>query len=192
MRGLTLTVGFALVIAAAGLLGLLALAGRLSVTTEHPPEIAIALRQIQELNELTVLRVPVQFIHEARLQGQLGGIAVLLDVHGQVDLGIDMSKVELTDVDTASRTATLLLPPVHVVSSRIDLEATRIYRIDRWSLWRCVVGEAGSRQVVAEALSEAESLIRASDEGQAHAGQAEARARFVCSEAAARLAWALR
>ena len=151
--------------------------------------LAIALRQIQEMQDLTVLRVPVHFIHESNLHGRMGGIRCLLDTHGSYDLGVDLSRVEFTDIDPQRRTVTLQLPSARVVSRRIDMEATRVLRVDRFGLWWVALGEAGARQVVQKALRESEQLVQKASLKLSHHEQASQRAKAICGEVATKLGW---
>ena len=154
--------------------------------------LAIVLRQIQEMQDLTVLRVPVHFIHESTLHGRLGGIRCLLDTHGSYDLGVDLSQVRFTDIDPQQRLVTLQLPSAHVVSRRIDMEATRVLRVDRFGLWHFALGEAGARQVVQKALRESEQMIHRRSHDEHHLKDAGTRAKAICTEVVTKLGWEVR
>ncbi len=175
---------------AAGLLGLDALAGRWSRSQQV--EIGVALKKIRQLQDLVVLRVPVQFIHDSAMRGRLGGIACLLDVQGQADLGVDLSRATLTDVDHAARTATLQLPPARPLNSRLDLQATRILRLERIGLWQILPTPAGERQLLQRAMTQCESALRRLAHDEDLLDHAHQRARALCIELARQLGWTLR
>ncbi len=136
MIRLTSLILLALALLAAGLLGLDGLVGRRA--EQHHVEIGVALKKIHELHDLVTLRVPVQFVHDAAIRGRLGGVACLLDIQGQADLGVDLAQARLTDVNDRTRTATLHLPDAGVANARLDLHASRILRLERHGLWQIV------------------------------------------------------
>ncbi len=125
-----------------------------------PAELQVVLRQVQTLSDLTVLRVPVHFLHEAGIDGHTGGIRTLVQVEGSVDLGVDVSRAQLTQIDPAARTAVLQLPSAKVLHAKVDMAATRVLRVDRRGLWWVVPGEAGGREVIQKALSQAQHKVQ--------------------------------
>ena len=93
------------------------------------------LSGIIKLAELVTLRVPVSTVTTTELIGYTGSIRCIVIVKGEVELGVDLEQVRLEDVDTVSRTATLVLPMPTVHAARLDLDRTHIYSIDRCGLW---------------------------------------------------------
>ena len=76
--------------------------------------------------------------------------------------------MEFTDSDATGKVITLQLPSPHVVSRRIDREATRVHRVDRFGLRHLAFGEAGARQVVQQALTESEKVVHKTNQELSH------------------------
>jgi hypothetical protein len=151
----------------------------------------VMLRRIQNMSHLTVHRLAVQFVQQEGLDGRLGGLHCLIEVCGDVDMGVDLRKAELTDVDPANRTARLLLPPAEVVSARLDMRATRIYSLGRYGLWRIVPSDAGERRLIERALTQAEQAVRKAGSEPHQLQQAHQRAQELCRELATAAGWTL-
>lgn len=77
-----------------------------------------SLAAIQSMSELAAIRV---HIHDF-LEGANGDYEGKWIVHGEIILGIDLSKVAYAAVDHDKRQITLRLPPPHLVSTKVDHE----------------------------------------------------------------------
>ena len=66
------------------------------------------LEQIQTLASLTTLKINVADALVTQLAGRTGGIRAVLVVHGNVTLGVDLSKARFESVDQRNRTAVLV------------------------------------------------------------------------------------
>lgn len=172
--------------------GLLLAAPLVHMNMNPPPEAVIMLRKVQALSDLAVLRVPVHLLHEAGIDGLSGGVRTLVQVEGSVDLGVDLSRARLIQIDPVARTAVLQLPPAKVIHATVDMAATRVLRVDRRGLWWVVPGEAGGREVIQKALAQAQHKVQRAGDKSEHLRQAEQRARQLCIELAAEAGWTLR
>jgi uncharacterized protein DUF4230 len=93
------------------------------------------VRQIQQLQRLETVRYSMDKIisgeHDNPYLPQfLAGDKLLLVVHGEVIGGIDLSKLQTTDVAIHGRDITVHLPPSEIFSTRLDNEKTRVFSRD--------------------------------------------------------------
>lgn len=148
-----------------GLLGV-SLGGRFK---SNPPIEATpaVIGRITELAELVVLRVPVSKVHVTKLGGYVGSVSCLVLVNGELELGNDLARARWEDVDTEARTAKLILAEPVVRRARLDHDQTSVYRIDRGGLRKGLPSAEPSRQVVNQAMIEAQADIEdAGDDSQ--------------------------
>ena len=116
-----------------GLLRLLGMfrSGQTSINVSQPT----VVRQIQQLQRLeTVTYTMDKIISGERdnpyLPKFLAGDRLLLVVHGQVIGGVDLAKVQPSDVVVHGETITFHLPQAEVFSTVIDNAKTRVYSRD--------------------------------------------------------------
>lgn len=124
-------------------------------SASHAPTI----EQIQQLASLTVLHIPVADVQVYTLTGYTGGIQAALVVKGDVEIATDLTAARLEMVDIDHRQAFLVLSPPVAIRPRVDHERTKIYKIDRSGLWQIIPGEAGERDLVNNAMQDAQRLI---------------------------------
>ncbi|MGA8035483.1 MAG: DUF4230 domain-containing protein [Candidatus Acidiferrales bacterium] len=103
-------------------------------TTFHVDQPTV-VRQIQQLQRLETVRYTMDKIisgeHDNPYLPQfLAGDRLLLVVHGEVVGGIDLTKLQPTDVAIRGRDITVQLPPSEVFSTRLDNAKTRVYSRD--------------------------------------------------------------
>ena len=80
-----------------------------------PPVIAYdlgpVLEQIHAMSSLTTLRVEVADVQSpTELQGKTGGVHLVLVIHGEVMIGVDLSQARFESVDDGKRNVILRLP----------------------------------------------------------------------------------
>lgn len=134
------------------------------------------LGRITELSELVTLRVPVSELRATTISGYTGTISCLLLVHGDVELGIDLDKARLKDVDPKNRTATVVLPEPTPRRARLDHRRTKVYRIDRTGLWHIRYTDEKARRVVNQAYREAQVAVERAGQDEKLRAQARRRA----------------
>jgi Protein of unknown function (DUF4230) len=90
------------------------------------------LNRIQQLERLETVRFYIDKIvsgeHESRyLPEFLSGDRLLLIVHGEVIAGIDLSKVQASDIIVRNKNVIVRIPKAEVFTVRIDNQRTRVY-----------------------------------------------------------------
>ena len=88
------------------------------------------VQRIQRLQRLETVVYSMEKIvtgtqDNAYLPKFLGGDRILLIVHGEVVAGIDLGKLDETQIDIKGRNIEIELPPAEVFSTRIDNERTK-------------------------------------------------------------------
>lgn len=116
-----------------GLLRLMGMfrSGQTSINVSQPT----VVRQIQQLQRLETVTYTMDKIisgerDNAYLPKFLAGDRLLLVVHGQVIGGVDLAKVQPSDVVVHGETITFHLPQAEVFSTVIDNAKTRVYSRD--------------------------------------------------------------
>ena len=121
-----------------------------------PPATAgspITLEQIRNCAELVTLRVPLQQLVEARIDGYVGGVRCLALARGEVLIATDLEKAQLS---YHAGGVTLTLEQPRVISCTLDLEQTSVIFVGRGGLWKTLPGEAGESAVIERTLRHAE------------------------------------
>jgi hypothetical protein len=130
-RGSTTTgvlLGFTLTLLIGGLAVWLVRGSGVRIDTSRPA----VVRRIQQLQRLETVVFGMDKIvsggQESRyLPKLLAGDRLLLIVYGEVNAGVDLGKIDASQIDVTGRSVTLTLPPAEIFSTRIDNERTRVY-----------------------------------------------------------------
>lgn len=130
-----------------------------------PAASVVVVDQLRQTRELIGLIVEVAEPRRSTNTGKLGGIEVTLMVHGEAHLGVDLSAMQIDAVDESNKQLMISLPPPTVRMAKVDMQRTIFVRHHRYGLWPLVQVERVDRQIVAQALADAEQAIR-------HAGEA--------------------
>ncbi|MGA3212460.1 MAG: DUF4230 domain-containing protein [Terriglobales bacterium] len=106
-------------------------AGRTRIDVSQPT----VVRQIRQLQRLETVSYTMDKIITGErsnpyLPNLLAGDRLLPVVHGEVIGGVDLAKVQPSDVDVQGRRVSLRLPGAEVFSTRIDSAKTRVYARD--------------------------------------------------------------
>jgi hypothetical protein len=127
------TIGFLLGVVTAALASLIAWqafkpASGVRFDTSRPT----VVRQIQDLQRLETVFFSMDKIVSGGWESRflptfLSGERLLLVVYGDVTAGVDLGRVETTDVSVSGQTIRLKLPDAEVFSARVDNERTRVY-----------------------------------------------------------------
>lgn len=93
------------------------------------------VRQIQQLQRLETVRYSVDKIisgerDSAYLPKFLVSDRLLLVVHGEVIGGLDLSRLQSSDVSVRGRVVTIHLPSPEILVTRVDNAKTRVYSRD--------------------------------------------------------------
>ena len=90
------------------------------------------VQRIQRLQRLETVVYSMEKIvtgtqDNAYLPKFLGGDRILLIVHGEVVAGIDLGKLDESQIEINGRNIEIGLPPTEVFSTRLDNERTKVY-----------------------------------------------------------------
>jgi len=117
------------------------------------------IEQVRELASLVTLDVPISDTQVSKLKGFVGGVELILSVHGDVQIATDLSQARFDRIDERVQSATLTLPRPLVQRPRIDHEKTRILEITRGGMWRLVPGQAGESALINQAMLTAQHML---------------------------------
>jgi hypothetical protein len=120
--------GFTLTLLIGGLAVWLVRGSGVRIDTSRPA----VVRRIQQLQRMETVVFGMDKIvsggQESRyLPKLLAGDRLLLIVYGEVNAGVDLGKIDASQIDVTGRSVTLTLPPAEIFSTRIDNERTRVY-----------------------------------------------------------------
>lgn len=137
---------------------LLLLASDPEPAPQQPPSHP-TIEQIRQLAELVVLRISVNDIQTTTLSGYIGGIDLILIVHGEVQVACDLEKARFVSMDQRNKRVVLALPNPTITAPTLDHFRTKVYRISRTGMWRILPGPAGETQVVNMAMEHAQRIL---------------------------------
>jgi hypothetical protein len=105
--------------------------GRVLINVDQPT----VVRQIQKLQRLETVSYTMDKIisggHDNPLLPKfLASGRVLLVVHGEVIAGVDLGKLQASDVLISNRKISVSLPKAEILVTRLDNEKTRVYSRD--------------------------------------------------------------
>jgi uncharacterized protein DUF4230 len=105
--------------------------GRVVIQADQPT----VVRQIQQLQRLETVRYTMDKIisgerDEPYIPKFLVSDRLLLVVHGEVIGGVDLSKLQASDVTVHGRKAVVHLPAAEILVTRLDSAKTRVYSRD--------------------------------------------------------------
>jgi hypothetical protein len=104
-------------------------------------DVGPVLEQIHTMSSLTTLRVEVADALVTELRGRTGGVQAVVVIHGEVMIGVDLSRAKFESVDETRRNAILLLPEPNVQSISLDHNRTKVVGLNTIGLWIMVPGE---------------------------------------------------
>ena len=143
------------------LLGIGILIGITLRTNHRSPEVkrssdALTIEQVKELSTLLTRRIEIADVSVTRLDGELGAVEAALLVRGHVDLGVDLDKAQLTEIDDSTKSAILWLPQPVVSSASLDHSRTRIVALNYEGVWKLNPQPGPARHVLERALASAQ------------------------------------
>ncbi len=139
----------------------IALAMKSWLVPREPLQAGQIIEAVQGMSSLVTLRVQVSDVQFTEIRGYTGSIRAALLVRGEVELGTDLSRAQLVDVDSVKRTATLVLPRPTLHTAKVDLAKTRLVALSKRGLWWIVPGTDAEEAVVFRAYREAEQAMAA-------------------------------
>lgn len=159
---------------------------------EESPHGPLTIQQIQAVAELVTTRIEVADVRDCRIRGRTGGTQAIVVVKGQILLGVDLQQADLIDVNTTSRTATLVLPQPRVISVRLDHQQTRIVAMGPYGLWQMVPWRTKDAEVVNRAYAEAQQALEQAAAQSELIAQARAHAQGVLDRFGQAVSWQIK
>lgn len=145
-----------LILAATGLLittfWILPISANNSSSHDRGPSVA----EVQRLARLATLRVSVSFVQDASSKSIFGTLHGIWLIHGDATLAIDLSSVEVIEVNERDRTAKIRMILPDVESFRIDHEQTKLYDL----VGNFTFGDEARASLQSKAMREAEERVR--------------------------------
>lgn len=129
--------------------------------------------QLEQIGELTSTRVHVTDVLGAEGEGYRGSWLI----NGDALLSCDVSTAKIVHFDAEARTATIKLPPLHVISARVDHGRTKNWSVEKttWLPWRW--GDQGIMRDAA--MFHAQQLVETAAGSERHLGPAKAQAELL-------------
>jgi len=139
--------------------------------------------QLERIGELAATRVHVTDVLYAEGEGYRGSWLI----NGDALLSCDMSKGTLIDVDSEARTATIRMPPLRVISARVNHDKTKTWSVEKttWLPWRW--GDQGVMRDAA--MFHAQQLVETSAGSECHLGPARAHTELLIERAYQFIEW---
>ena len=134
------------------------------------PSMGPTVTQLERLGELTTTRVHVTDVLTAEGEGYRGSWLI----KGDALLSCDMSKAKIMKLNPEKRTATIRLPPLRVISARVDHSKTKTWSVEKtsWLPWRW-----GDQGIVRDtAMFHAQKLVETAAGSERNRGPAKAQA----------------
>ena len=114
----------------------------------------IVLNALREVSELVLVERSFHQTIKRELDGYLGGQIVHVEAVGMQQLGLDLSRVRVVDIDPTRKHAVLKLPPVEVLHAGLDHEATSISAYET-GLWPMSLAPSPAAGMIDDVLEEA-------------------------------------
>ncbi len=133
------------------------------------------IEAVQGLSSLVTLRVTVRDVLVTDIHGYTGGVTAVLVVGGEVEWATDVVAARLEQINSVSRTVTVVLPPPTLHAVRIDTAKTKIATLTVHGLWIVVPGSEAEKAVVNRAYVSAEQAVRSAGEGASFGIEAQRR-----------------
>ena len=124
------------------------------------------ITQLEQIGELAAMRVHVTDVLYAEGEGHRGSWLI----NGDALLSCDVSKATLVEVDIKSKSARIRLPPLRVISARVNHDKTKTWSVEKttWLPWRW--GDQGAMRDAA--MFHAQQLIETAASSERHLGPA--------------------
>ena len=129
--------------------------------------------QLEKIGELAATRIHVTDILHAEGNGYRGSWLI----SGDALLSCDMSKATLVDLNTEARTATIRMPPLRVITARVNHDKTKTWSVEKttWLPWKW--GDQGVMRDAA--MFHAQQLIETAASSERHLCPARAHAEML-------------
>jgi len=100
---------------------------------------SVVVKQVQEMSELTTALFTMEAVVPTQQDATMGGVVIgstklLYIAHGEVRAGLDLSKLEPTDIQAQGDALTIRLPMPKLLDSKIDVGRSSVYDYSRGAL----------------------------------------------------------
>lgn len=136
-----------------------------TVTPTPTPWPILVVERIQGLGRLETVKYTVEHVVEKKQEGQrilffeLGSYRLLVVAYGEVVAGVDLARVRPEDVRVEGSKVTVTLPRAEILSSKVDPDRTRIYKVEQDFISQLLGENEVDRELVLELLAQAEGEI---------------------------------
>jgi hypothetical protein len=132
--------------------------------------------QLEKLGELTTTRVHITDLLWAEGEGYRGSWLI----SGDALLSCDVSNAKIMNVNAETRTALILLPPLRVISARVNHDKTKTWSVEKttWLPWNW--GDQGVMRDAA--MFHAQQLIESAAGSERNLGPARAQAELLIQQ----------
>jgi hypothetical protein len=157
----------------------------------HPPQAtpkvdvqSVVIQQVRNASELTTAVFTMEAVVPTSQDSNIGGFVLgttklLYIAHGQVQAGVDLSKLTSANVQLAGDQIQIQLPPPYILDSKIDVSRSNVYDYNRGMLG---LGPDVAPQLQALAQQEALKKIVAAACGDGVLTKASDRAKLVVTQ----------
>jgi hypothetical protein len=106
---------------------------------QPPPQVdvrSVVVQQVRGVSELTTAIFAMEAVVPASRDRTLGGYTIgkttlLYIAYGEVRAGVDLAKLDESDIQLTANTLRLQLPPPEILDSKIDVTRSNVYDYDR-------------------------------------------------------------
>lgn len=154
----------------------------------HEPS-APRIEQVRALASLVTLDVPIADLHVSELDGLTGGLRMVVNVRGDVQIMTDLNRARFEEMDAERQDVVLVLPRPEPQRPRVDHERTRIVEVQRTGMWRIAPGDGGERALTNRAMTAAQRVLGEAAEDEQLVTQACSQAEQVMQQFFGALGW---
>ncbi|MCR4405834.1 MAG: DUF4230 domain-containing protein [Anaerolineae bacterium] len=136
-----------------------------TVTPTPTPWPILVVERIQGLGRLETVKYTVEHVVEKKQEGQRilffewGSYRLLVVAYGEVVAGVDLARVRPEDVRVAGSKITLVLPPAEILSSKVNQDRIRIYKVEQDFISQLLGENEVNKELILELLTQAEGEI---------------------------------
>jgi hypothetical protein len=136
-----------------------------TVTPTPTPWPILVVERIQNMGRLETVKYTVEHVVEKEQEGrrilfvELGGYRLLVVAYGEVVAGVDLGQVRPEDVRGEGSKVTVVLPRAVILSSKVDPDRTRIYKVEQDFLDELLGEDNVDKDLMLQSQAQAEQEI---------------------------------
>jgi hypothetical protein len=148
-----------------------------------------SIEAIQSLASLVTTTVAVSDVQLTELRGYSGATRAALLVRGDFQLGTDLSKAALVEIDPEQRHAVLVLQTPLAGQPRVDLKRSRLVALTSEGLWDLLPGTDASAAVTDAVYRDAQQMVERVSREPSYTKQSERQAAEVIGTFFRSISW---